>query len=443
FDACAYEEALRIEDAEVTLLSMGPPCVKDLLLRLTLLGASRAILLSDNAFAGADTLATAYMLSLAVKRIKPDLIFCGRQTLIGDTAQVGPMLSVFAETALITNVMSINGIDGHITCNTRSEGEVRTVLPALLTFERINSLRLPSISSSKGNVEIWSADDIGADTDKCGLKGSPTRVLDTFENESGRRKCEFITYDKLDSVIKDSLMKRRESVFSSPHSKDRLSNVLIIGESPRAFAESVCDNITVLPITDFETLAKQISDIKPDAVLFAGDSVSKRLSSQVAASLRLGLCADCTALETDGRTLYMIRPALSGSVIARIKSLKSPALASVRTEQDSADIIVAAGYGAKDCLEQVKRFAENIGAEVAASRKAVDNNLLPYNLQVGLTGKTVSPAVYIAVGISGAVHHIVGMNKSGTVIAINPDKSAPIFEYADYGIVSDFNELFL
>ena len=188
-------------------------------------------------------------------------------------------------------------------------------------------------------------------------------------------------------------------------------------------------------------MARQITDLKPDAVLFAGDSLSKRLSSLVAATLRLGLCADCTSLETDGHTLYMIRPALSGSVIARIKSLKSPALASVRTGRDSADIVVAAGYGVKDCLENVKKFAEEIGADVAASRKAVDNNLLPYDLQVGLTGKTVSPTVYIAVGISGAVHHIVGMDKSATVIAINPDKGAPIFDYADYGIVSDFREL--
>ena len=67
--------------------------------------------------------------------------------------------------------------------------------------------------------------------------------------------------------------------------------------------------------------------------------------------------------------------------------------------------------------------------------------MLPYELQVGLTGKTVSPSVYIATGISGAVHHIVGMDKSGTVIAINPDKEAPIFDYADYGIVSDFENM--
>ena len=138
FDACAYEEALKIEGAEVILLSMGPPAVKDLLLRLTRLGAKRAVLLCDSAFAGADTLATAYTLSLAVKKLSPDLIMCGRQTLIGDTAQVGPMLSVFAKTSLITGVMSIEGIGKNITCLTRDEGEKTVSFPALLTLERIN-----------------------------------------------------------------------------------------------------------------------------------------------------------------------------------------------------------------------------------------------------------------------------------------------------------------
>ena len=78
---------------------------------------------------------------------------------------------------------------------------------------------------------------------------------------------------------------------------------------------------------------------------------------------------------------------------------------------------------------------------MATTRKAVDNNILPYNMQVGLTGKTVSPPVYIAVGVSGAVHHIVGMQQSGTVIAINPDKQAPIFDYADYGILGIAEEV--
>lgn len=441
FDASAYEAALKVTGAEVTIISMGPLTAKDFLLRLTRLGAKKAILLSDKAFAGADTIATAYTLSLAVKKINPDLIFCGRQTLVGDTAQTGPMLSVYAETSLITNVMSIDEIGESITCTTRDMGVQSVPLPALITVERINTLRLPSIISKMGEVEVWTAADIGADIDKCGLKGSPTRVLKTFENESGKRKCKFISFDELKNAIDEGLKKNREKVTVSTASDAKLSKVCIVGEAPRSFAETVSDDITVLPLTNAKELADKITELKPNAVLWGSDSLSKKLSAEVGAMLGLGLCADCTLLETDGEKLLMYRPALSGSIIAKIESLTKPAMATVRTTQNGGDIVIAAGWGARDSLDTVKAFADSIGADMATTRKAVDNNIMPYSLQVGLTGKTVSPPVYIAVGVSGAVHHIVGMQQAGTVIAINPDKDSPIFDYADYGIIGDCDEL--
>lgn len=82
-----------------------------------------------------------------------------------------------------------------------------------------------------------------------------------------------------------------------------------------------------------------------------------------------------------------------------------------------------------------------MGAGLAATRKTVDNDYLPYGLQVGLTGKSINPDVYIALGISGTVHHIAGIRQSGTVISVNPDMDAPIFKYSDYGIVADVNEV--
>ena len=86
--------------------------------------------------------------------------------------------------------------------------------------------------------------------------------------------------------------------------------------------------------------------------------------------------------------------------------------------------------------------ARKLGAGIAATRKMVDNDYLLYELQVGLTGKSVNPDVYIAIGISGAVHHIAGIRQSGTIIAVNPDKNAPIFDYADYGIVAEVKDIF-
>ena len=91
--------------------------------------------------------------------------------------------------------------------------------------------------------------------------------------------------------------------------------------------------------------------------------------------------------------------------------------------------------------ENAKWRERGIRWDIAASRGAVDTDLQPYSRQVGITGKSVSPAVYLAVGISGAVHHIAGMKQSGTVIAINPDPKAPIFEYADYGVVGTIEEV--
>lgn len=443
FDACAYEEALKIRGAEVILLSMGPSSTTDFLLSLTRLGAKKAILLCDSAFAGADTLATAYALSLALKKLSPDLVFCGRQTLVGDTAQTGAMLSVYADISLITGVMSIDGIfENEIICKNRGQGEIRAKLPALLTIERINTLRLPSIISSVGEVEIWSAADIGAVSSKCGLNGSPTRVVESFENTSGRRRCAFIEVSCLQEIVTKAIFRQKSIVTIKNYGEKKLQKVFSIGIEPLEYAKSVCDNVTVIERDGEENLIKLIKSEAPDAVVWASDEWSKRISARVAACLSLGLCADCTALETDGDILYMIRPALGGSIIAKIKSLTVPAMATVRTTQgDNADIIVAAGFGVKNSIEKVEELANKLSAELASSRKLVDIGTLPYSLQVGLTGKTVCPKVYIAIGVSGAVHHVVGMQNAGTVIAINPDKEAPIFDYADYGIIGKIEDM--
>ena len=438
FDACAYEEALKIENAQVILLSMGPLSTKDFLWNLTRQGAEQAILLSDSVFAGADTLATAYALSLAIKKLSPDYVFCGRQTLIGDTAQTGPMLSVYADCSLVTNVMRIVDItDTQITCETREQGVQQVPALALITVERINTLRLPRLRAKLGELVVWSAQDIGADYSRCGLKGSPTRVLKTFENASGKRKCRYISPSELDEVLTAALKKQVGKVTPATRFVTPLKKVWIVGEDPMDFAKQVSDDIAVINRDTPQAIADRIRAEKPNAVLWGSDAWSKQMSAQVAAMLHLGLCADCTALETDGKTFIMYRPALSGRVLAKIISQTTPAMATVRAAKQGNDLMVAAGYGAKDCLDKVNRFAERYHAVQTATRKVVDNDLLPYEMQVGLTGKMVSPSVYVTFGVSGAVHHIVGMQQAGTVIAVNRDKDAPIFDYADYGIVAD------
>ena len=457
FDACAYEAALQIPDAEVILLSMGPEKSKDFLLNLTRLGAKEAYLLCDKAFAGADTLATSYVLSLAIKRLKPDLVLCGRQTIDGDTGQTGPSLSVQAGLSLITNVMKIVSTDGCIICQTRAMGEQTASYPALITVERINYLRLPSIRSKRGEVIVWKAADLDADEERCGMKGSPTKVLASFQNEDGKRKCKFVDAFMLDSLIEEGLKKESEKVIFNQDDGTKLKNVWIVGEKCREMAETISDDITVIDKAQAEALGDDfvkcfLEDIRteqPAVVLWDSDEWSKRTASKVAAFLQTGLCADCTALETDGEHLFMYRPAFSGNIIAKIGCVTRPQMATVRTVTDGiADVICAMGKGARAAQSTVETYVKEKNRqagprwETAGSRLAIDSEMLPYEKQVGVTGKTVSPPIYLAVGISGSVHHIAGMKNSGTVIAINPDKNAPIFDYADYGIVATAEEVF-
>ena len=435
FDASALEAALRLPGAETVIVSMGPPSAERFLRELTRLGAARAILLSDPAFAGSDTLATAYALSLVLRRLAPDVILCGRQTLIGDTGQTPPMLAELLGASFVPQVLELT----RVTVRTRT-GERPLRVPAVLAMERTYALRLPSIFSRPGAVEIVSAADAGAELSRCGLAGSPTRVAATAENETGLRKCRFLPKEDFFRVSEEAKT-RKPAAFSPTESAEKLPKLLSVGDAPRIFADAVAERVIPVPVSDVQTLTAVLRAEDPDAVLFGTDPASRELAARTAARLRLGLCADCTALETDGSTLFMVRPARSGSVLAKIYSLTRPAMATVRTVQSGADVILTAGWGARDALAKTKRLALTLGAELCASRRMVDQGILPYEMQVGLTGRTVAPSVYVAVGVSGAVHHLVGMRASGTVLAVNPDPDAPIFRYADYGFLCRAEEL--
>lgn len=193
FDTYAIEEAVRIKEkigAEVYGLSMGIPASQQMLREAISLKVDKAMLLTDRKFAGADTLATSYTLSLGIKKIGDyDLIICGKQATDGDTAQVGPSLAKTLGVAYITDVSKIIEIKNKvmhcmkITDDGYEELEVK--LPALITVvKEINMPRLPSIKEMKrarqANIEIVTFDDIKADEDRLGLKGSPTKVRRTF-----------------------------------------------------------------------------------------------------------------------------------------------------------------------------------------------------------------------------------------------------------------------
>lgn len=434
FDESALECALQLSD-DVTVISMGAKTTENALKPLTRLGA-KVILISDTAFVGSDTLATAYVLSTAVKKLEYDLILCGRQSIDGDTAQIGPMLSQMLGIPVITNALQVKCDEQNVYANTRC-GDEEAVLPALVTVERGYVLRFPSIFSKVDEIEVLDNEILGCELSRCGLNGSPTRVIESFENERGKRRCQFITRDDLVPLIEK--LRAKQTVSEDKKGTDiKLKSVWAIGDEVIEKAREIADEVIVIDKLTPEEIAKRAETEKPDVILWNADLWGRKNAPIVAAMLNTGLCADCTGLETDGETLFMIRPAQGGNVIAKIKCVTKPQMATVRTMSESSDVIVSGGRGIADNIEKLEAFAKDINAQLGASRGLVDMNCSDYSRQVGLTGKTVSPKIYIAIGISGAVHHTCAIEGADYVIAINSDKDARIFEYADYGIVDEF-----
>lgn len=199
FDLFAFEEALRIKDrtgARVTVLSMGPPQAEDALRKCISLGADDAILVTDKAFSGADTLATSYVLAAALRTLNEkqplDLVFTGKQTIDGDTAQVGPGIAIRLGYQLLTYVSRIASIDAQanrIVVERRAEGGVQVLesrLPAVITMlEGTNTIRFADMpgmfQAARQEVQRWDRDAIAiTDLTQVGLKGSPTVVAQVF-----------------------------------------------------------------------------------------------------------------------------------------------------------------------------------------------------------------------------------------------------------------------
>jgi electron transfer flavoprotein beta subunit len=193
FDTYALEEAVRIKErcgGKVTAITMGPPQAEAMLREAISVGAEGAVLLSDKAFAGADTLATAYTLARAVEKLAPcDLVICGRQTIDGDTGQVGPELGEMLGIPFLPYVSQIEEIrEGYIRAKQLLEDGhslIEAPLPAVITVvKEINTPRLPSLrglSRSKSAViPVWTAKEIGADETLVGLSGSATKVVKIF-----------------------------------------------------------------------------------------------------------------------------------------------------------------------------------------------------------------------------------------------------------------------
>ncbi len=240
YDLFALEEALRIKDkfgAYVTVITMGPPQAENALRKALSFGADEAILVTDRAFAGADTLATSFALASAIRQIEKnmpvDLIFTGKQTIDGDTAQVGPGVAKRLNLELLTYISSIQSVDAEkreIVVQRRSEGGVqvlKTRLPSLITMlEGSNEMRfatMPSmIRAARTPIKKWDRVAAGIeDITKIGLKGSPTVVSKVFAPKPKTVKAEMVQTESNDPQdLAGSLLSRIFTKF--PHVKEAL-----------------------------------------------------------------------------------------------------------------------------------------------------------------------------------------------------------------------------
>ena len=562
FDLLGLVRAVELKNApedEVVVISMGPPKASEGLTTCLALGADRAVLLSDRALAGSDTLATSRALSLALQREQPDLIICGRNSSDGETGQVGPEIAQIMGWPHISHVRKLDlGADGKSVVVERMIDEgfqtLECDLPVLVCVtDGVASELFPNreqMERAEGiEAEVLTCSDLSDDLSLFGADGSPTwvdeiRLVDpnrlgillqeTAPEDVAKQVAESLrqrladlaaetetnsgpstgplprypgvtdksiwvvaenTSKGLAPVTFELLGKAREltdftksevvAVLISPPQESTISELVSYG----ADRVLVLDNSQLGPVYGLAvsaTLIAAVAKETPYAVLFASTADGGDLASRLATKLDLGLTGDAINLEIDSEgRLVQLKPALGGNVVAPILSKTLPNLVTLRPgmltpvapEPDATPIVeeipvalfvgpdirliseefqedqegillsnasvvlgVGMGVGSAENVAKIQEMARSIGASVATTRDVVYEGWLAQQLQVGISGRTIAPTVYISVGIKGAFNHTVGLQRTGVIIAINQNRRAIMFRSSDFGIVGTWEE---
>jgi electron transfer flavoprotein alpha subunit len=524
----------------VTVITLGPPSAEDALREAIAWGRDRGagirgILLSDPAFAGSDTIATARALAGALRREGPfDLILTGKNSLDADTGQVPPQLAALLDIPFAAGVKRLD-VDGdalHLGCeHDDSWVELQLRLPALLSCaERLcDPSKVPPAQRAQvpGDlIQTLRATDIGAGT--WGTAGSLTTVgaCRALPVHRGRR---ILPDEPIAIQVQEAVRElRARGALRRDESRSALplpttggeGHVVAVIADPghEALTRDLCGLAARLASqVDGSTLLIAAHDVAPDqagswgadrlvrilgcdaeedvaaaiastvremplrpwGILASSTAFGREVASRVAATIGSGLTGDATDVEVvDGR-LVAWKPAFGGQLVAAVTATSPVQMVTVRSgvvppsiarrhvaehsnltgrprgrvkvlsrqQQDSleslsqADVVIGVGQGVMpEDLHELDELRDVLNAHIGCTRKVTDSGSMPHARQIGLTGRAISPALYVAIGTSGKFNHMVGVRAAGMVLAINPDRDALVWQHADVGVVAPFQE---
>ena len=546
-------EIARASGGRCVVFTLGPPPAEDALREAVAWGAEEGVHLCDPAFAGSDTLATARALAAALRLEGSfDLILVGRNTIDGDTGQVGPELAQLLDLPFAAGVRHL-ALDGRSIRAQLEEDDgwatVELQLPAVLSCaERLCE---PSKVPPEGRAAVdsdrlrrLSAGDLGPGP--WGDAGSPTKVgaVRTFSHD---RRPVVLTGAPPEQVHQALEVLEGLGALAAPDgsvdaegeppvgaheaspsdgeatpqgtrptgagggvwcvlvergrlgvARELLSAAhRLSGEAGGrvvAFGEAIEDELGMVgadEVVEVEgalaaedvalALTEWCGEEQVSVILAPSTSFGREVAGRVAASLDSGLIGDAMGVDVIDGVLVAPKPAFSGVMVADITCTSEVQLVSVRPgvlpvlpipgdrcaartrrvveparrvrtlsegrDDDlevlaRADVVIGVGSGVSpDEYHLLDPLAKVLGAEVAATRKVTDRGWMPRSRQIGVTGRSVAPRLYVAIGLSGKFNHVVGVRSAGAILAVNPDPEAPIFGHADVGIVGDWHQV--
>ena len=542
--------SLRSPSERVVVISMGPRSSALQLKECLALGAHEAILITDRALAGSDTLVTANVLARVLSRHSPRLVLGGRYSIDSSTAQVLSQVAERLGVPMVEPARSITSISEsllEVYLDTEDGWERHRVpLPAVVGVgEKILKVRHPTeedLARTVAEVQILDGGVLGLTPKEVGMEGSPSRVIRVARAASQRTSVRIKTGDPEVMVshavnaVKRLLRERgpvlnRSSripfsgpgpidfavlasnmfggtdaraveipgMIQGPGGSPRCLGIFLGSLSPsdkeglslKGFSRVYHGTPAHVPISPerASAMVAKVAHLQPSlkAILFASSSWSRAVAGRVSARLGLGLAGDVlTVSEEPQFGLLFGKPSFGGGLIAEVQCKTVPALATVRCSPrltsspksaegrleitdiasehsetpstyreggplnsarfgnlDTAHLVVGVGMGvgSPENIDRIAEAVQEIRGAIGASRKVVDAGWVPPQLQIGLTGRSIDPDVYIAVGIKGKATHMAGVRRARVVVGLNVNPDEPIFEDCDVGIVGRWEDL--